>query len=60
MWTRAEVVVAPLATKAELREGLERLFDRVKGLFESLRDDIRLLAEHQAVLTRRLARLESR
>ncbi len=52
--------IAPLATKAELHEGLERVFERTKVLIESLRDDIRLLAENQVMLGERLARLESR
>lgn len=60
--TKAELraAVEPLATKAELRDGLDRLFDRTQVLIESLRDDIRLIAENQVMLHQRVERLESR
>jgi hypothetical protein len=40
--------VAPLATSAELREESERTRRHSQVLFESLRDDIRIVAEAQA------------
>jgi len=40
--------VAPLATRAELREESERTRRHSQVLFESLRDDIRIVAEAQA------------
>jgi hypothetical protein len=39
--------VAPLATRAELREESERTRRHSQVLFESLRDDIRIVAEAQ-------------
>jgi hypothetical protein len=39
--------VAPLATRAELREESERTRRHSQVLFESLRDDVRIVAEAQ-------------
>ncbi len=49
-----------LATKAELREQGDRIILRTEVLIESLRDDIRLIAENQAMLHQRIDKLESR
>ena len=37
--------IAPLATKAEMREENERTRDQMKALIESVRDDVRMVAE---------------
>jgi hypothetical protein len=44
----------PYATRQELREEGERTRRHMDVLFESLRDDIRLLAESQAALLQRI------
>ena len=53
--TKAELraAIAPLATKAELREVEERLRRHFNVITESLRDDIRLVAEAVAALAER-------
>jgi hypothetical protein len=50
--TKAELAaaIAPLATKAEMREEGERTRQHVDVVAESLRDDIRLIAESQVAL----------
>lgn len=61
MHTAIQAAVAPLATKAELgelRQELRETEDRVRRHFdvvaESLRDDIRLIAENQVRLSERV------
>ena len=46
--------IAPLATKAELREVEQRLRTHFDVVTESLRDDIRLLAEAVVALSKRV------
>ena len=48
-----DAAIAPLATKAELREVEERLRRHFNVITESLRDDIRLVAEAVAALAER-------
>lgn len=54
--TREElrVAIAPLATRDDLRESEERTRRHMEILIESLRDDIRLLAEGQVSLHHRI------
>ena len=54
--TKAELraAIAPLATKAELREVEQRLRTHFDVVTESLRDDIRLLAETVVALSERV------
>ncbi len=54
--TKAELraAIAPLATKAELRAVEQRLRTHFDVVTESLRDDIRLLAETVAALSERV------
>ena len=49
-----EAAIAPLATRAELREVEERLRRHFDVVTESMRDDIRLLAEVVATLAERV------
>ena len=53
--TKAELraAIAPLATKAELREVEQRLHTHFDVVTESLRDDIRLVAEAVVALSER-------
>jgi hypothetical protein len=46
--------IAPLATKADLRDFEERLRRHLDVVAESLRDDIRLIAENLALLGQRM------
>ena len=46
--------IAPLATKAELREVEQRLHTHFDVVTESLRDDIRLVAEAVVALSERV------
>ena len=54
--TKAELraAIAPLATKAELREVEQRLRTHFDVVTESLRDDIRLVAEAVVALSERV------
>ena len=54
--TKAELkaAIAPLATKAELREVEQRLRTHFDVVTESLRDDIRLVAEAVVALSKRV------
>lgn len=64
MHAAIQAAVAPLATREEMRAAIKEEGERTRRHFdvvaESLRDDIRLLAESQVTLLQRMDRLESR